>query len=154
MSNIILYEDIDKLNESLESFISDRYNSFDIREYEENQIIETDMKNIKNEIPIFFNNDSFDFKDEEDMSISNKNYFLYKEENFDNFEVDNFEDSKLIKILDDYIPQDVFINKSKSNISKNNTKENTNSKKHNNSKKIQNSFSFNNSYKRKKKINI
>ena len=30
MSNIILYEDIDKLNESLESFISDRYNSFDI----------------------------------------------------------------------------------------------------------------------------
>ena len=161
MSNIILFEDIDKLNESLESFISDRYNSFDInnpndiREYEENQIIEEDMKNIKNEIPIFFNDKSLDFKDEEDMSISNKNYFLYKEENFDNF--DNFEDSKLIRILDDYIPQDLFINKiynnkSKSNISKNNTKENTNSKKQNNSKKILNSFSFNNSYKRKKKF--
>ena len=161
MSNIILFEDIDKLNESLESFISDRYNSFDInnpndiREYEENQIIEADMKNIKNEIPIFFNDNSLDFKDEEDMSIFNKNYFLYKEENFDNF--DNFEDSKLIRILDDYIPQDLFINKiynnkSKSNISKNNTKENTNSKKQNNSKKIQNSFSFNNSYKRKKKF--
>ena len=92
MSNIILFEDIDKLNESLESFISDRYNSFDInnpndiREYEENQIIEADMKNIKNEIPIFFNDNSLDFKDEEDMSISNKNYFLYKEENFDNFD--------------------------------------------------------------------
>ena len=127
----------DNIEESFENKIIGCDNSNDIHEIEKQQLSESKINHINNQSQNCINDNCLNLKEEE---ISKDNFFN-KDENFD-----QFEDLKLIKILNDYIPQNIFSdnknNNNKSYIS-NKTKDNT--KRQNKYKNIQNSISFNNS---------
>ena len=128
-----LHDELIKLHESIESMISNKYNSIDIsfiEEFNEYQISEIDLKKIKNE-PTYINENSLVLIEED---IPSNNSFLCNE--------DKIEFIDILNTLEQNIPQDSLVNKknnnksknkskSKSNISKNNNKVNTNSKKQN-----------------------
>ena len=126
-----LHDELIKLHESIESMISNKYNSIDIsfiEEFNEYQISEIDLKKIKNE-PTYINENSLLLIEED---IPSNNSFLCNE--------DKIEFIDILNTLEQNIPQDSLVNKknnnksknkSKSNISNNNNKVNINSEKQN-----------------------
>ena len=126
-----LHDELIKSYESIESMISNKYNSIDIsfiEEFNEYQISEIDLKKVKNE-PTYINENSLILIEED---IPSNNSFLFNE--------DKIEFIDILNTLEQNIPQDSLVNKknnnksknkSKSNISKNNNKVNINSEKQN-----------------------